>query len=1035
MLNGRPLILVLLFCLMIKTALAQRTIFYQEDRMDVRMAMDLFRNGKFAASIPAFEAIGNTHPKGSALAIESAFYSALAAYELFNEDAGFRLRAFVYDYPEDYRAGLAAFYLGNLYYRQRNYQDAIFWYEKTDRNLLSKEQRKEFKFKNGYALFVKDKIPEAKVLFSEVKDIDGIYAAPATYYFAHIEYLEGNYESALTGFRKFTGKSVFSSLVPYYISNILFLQNKYRETIEYALPVLDSMKVEKSGEVHALIAESYYRLQDYVKALPHIENAIQNGVKPERNRLFQLAYCQYRANRFQDAIGNYQKVIRTSDTLTQISYYQLADCYIKTGDRKNARNCYESAARDAYDKQITENALFNYALLSYELAYNPYHEAIDAFRRYIEEYPESPRLEEAYKLLVNVYLNTRNYKEALVSIEKIKRRNAALDQAYQRICFNRGVELFNDRELAEAVKMFNKSIAVKSDRKLTAESRFWKAECFYRQNDYEKAFELYNDYLSAPGARSTKGFISAYYNMGYCRYRQKNYTEAINWFRKIENSSNQTEAPDLYFDAMQRLGDCYFVARDYGQAGLYYGKAVDLNPASGDYPMYQLAMTLGLNGKSEEKITYLQSLLQKHPDSELSDDAWFEIGNAHLIKNRNEQALEAFSKVTKNYPSGSLARKAALKTGLVYYNNDRFKEALEAYRFVFSRYPKTEEATAALNGMKNIYVETGEVNAFEEFVKSQPGLKLSPSELDSTTYAAAEKKYYREDFKGALNDLLKYIERFPNGFFILNARYQLADCAVQENNPSLALENYEAIISQPGTKYFEGALLRGAQQAFRQADFNRALEWSGKLEQAAGQPADVLEARKIAYRSAFELKDYVLAKEYAHRLINGHSCPDDLKVNASLVIAKCDLQMGNLGVARSGLQSIAQKSQSETGAEAQYLLAETWFLEKNYEQTEKTIYELIDRVPSYDFWLAKSFLLLASNLEAQGDAFQAKETLQSIIEKCEIPELVKLAGERLAAIREREKRAEEQWKETETLIRFDTNSINDNRLFENEIPE
>jgi hypothetical protein len=156
-------------------------------------------------------------------------------------------------------------------------------------------------------------------------------------------------------------------------------------------------------------------------------------------------------------------------------------------------------------------------------------------------------------------------------------------------------------------------------------------------------------------------------------------------------------------------------------------------------------------------------------------------------------------------------------------------------------------------------------------------------------------------------------------------------------------------------------------------------------------------------------------------------------MESHLAIAKSALALKNDSVAVSELSFVSQNSQGEFGAEASYLLAEMYYGAKKYELTEKSIFELIDRVPSYDYWIAKGFVLLARNYRALGDDFQAKETLKSIIEKCDIPELIKAAQEELDSILAEEKRKEEQWKQTETEIKFDTNSLQDNRLFDQDI--
>ena len=60
---------------------------------------------------------------------------------------------------------------------------------------------------------------------------------------------------------------------------------------------------------------------------------------------------------------------------------------------------------------------------------------------------------------------------------------------------------------------------------------------------------------------------------------------------------------------------------------------------------------------------------------------------------------------------------------------------------------------------------------------------------------------------------------------------------------------------------------------------------------------------------------------------------------------------------------------------------------------------------SHQYWLAKSFILLSDILIRQKDDFQAKQTLQSIIENYSITtdEIISDANERLVKIIEREK--------------------------------
>jgi TolA-binding protein len=1028
----RPKRFLFLFLLLCNWAFAQRNVYHLVPEVRLRLGQELFANKRYAAALQVFDQTAASFDYLSESRADCDYYAALCAYELFNEDATYRFESFVSNYPENQKIKLAYFFLGNIFYRQKSYKEALEWYEQTEIYQLSKEQRFELKFKKGYCFFVRGKEKEARALFDEIKDVENKYAAPATYYFSHISYNEGNYEVALKGFQKFSKGSTFSPVVPFYISNIYFLQGKYQETIDYAIPLLDSANTKRVPEIAGLIGQSYYRLKKFETALPYLEKSMEGGAKPERYHYYQLAYCQYRAGQFERAIPNYQKVTTENDTLVQLAYYQLAACYLNVNNKQYARNSFESASKFSFDQDLAEDALFSYAKLSYELAYNPFHEAIDAFRKYIDLYPNSPRIDEAYKLLVNVYLTTKNYKEALVSIEKIKKKTLDLQFAFQRICFNRGIELYNDRDIENAILHFQKSLSEPRDKSLASDARFWIAEARYRQQKLPVAIDAYKDFLFSPGAINSEHYAQSYYSLGYCYFKTNEYKESIVWFRKLEDLKVKAENA-LLADATLRIADAYFQLRDYENAVSYYSKATLMKTTAHDYALFQLALVSGLSGKSVDKIASLEKLLGYYPKSDYADDAKFELGNAYLTKGENETALKYFTQVEEEYPSGGYAKKSLMKRALIYYNTNENEKAIATFKRVIELYPESQESKESVKGLREIYVEIGDVASFEDFLRSKPSIKLSPSVLDSTSYEAAERKFQKQDFESAVSDFTNYLSKFENGFFVLNAHYYRAESNFKLNRKEDALADYQWVIEKNANKFLETSLLKGSQIAFKLKKYQEAVNIYSRLELVSNNPADILDARVGKMRCALFLQQFELCQQSAIRVISMDKATNDVIMESHLAIAKSALALKNDSVAVSELSFVSQNSQGEFGAEASYLLAEMYYVAKKYELTEKSIFELIDRVPSYDYWIAKGFVLLARNYRALGDDFQAKETLKSIIEKCDIPELIKAAQEELDSILAEEKRKEEQWKQTETEIKFDTNSLQDNRLFDQDI--
>ena len=86
------------------------------------------------------------------------------------------------------------------------------------------------------------------------------------------------------------------------------------------------------------------------------------------------------------------------------------------------------------------------------------------------DYPNSPHKEEVNRYLVNVYLGTRNYAAALASLDNIKNWDSQLQAVYQRLTYFRGVDLFNNNQMALAATYFDNSLRFNFDAKATPAS-------------------------------------------------------------------------------------------------------------------------------------------------------------------------------------------------------------------------------------------------------------------------------------------------------------------------------------------------------------------------------------------------------------------------------------------------------------------------------------------------------------------------------------------------------------------------------------
>ena len=985
---------------------AQLTDAYTEADRPYKDAWELYLKEKFGAARRGFEAYLGTGKGGENFKTNAAFYRAVCAFELFHPDAELLLEDFTLRHPESTKAPLAWFYLGRHHYRNKRYTKALPALEKADIYYLSGDEVPEYYFKLGYCQFNKGDNEKALKNFKEISGVESKYQTAAIYYSGHIAYSSGNYKTALELFSRLDSSATFGPLVPYYITQMHFDQGKYKEVIAYAVPVLKEKSPQNNVEIMRIVAESYYRTGDYRNALVYFDGFRQGTPYLSRDDQYSIAFCEYKSGNPKNAIAYFEKVMGPQDSLEQNAWYHLGDCYLRTDDKKAARNAFQLASKLDHSPAIREKSLFTFAKLSYELKLPG---ALTAFRELLEKYPNSSLTDESNELLAELYLSTRNYKDAFAALDKIKNKSTRSLSAYQKVAYYRGIELFNDGSYDKSVGMFEKAIINDVDPMLKARAIYWKAEVLYRQEKFEAATKQYRSFIFNPGSVNTDLYQPGHYNLGYCYFKLGNYSEAQSWFRKFINAKPEPTAA-MRNDALLRTADCQYALRDFGNAMRYYEEAISNKASSADYALFQKGMIQGLQGEHQSKSSTLTSLISGYPKSKFRGDALFERGRARMTLADNEKARQDFNALLREYPNHAYARKAKLSNGLMYYNDKQDDEALREFKQLIGQYPGTPEATEALAAVKNIYIGNGKPNDYFDFVRGIPNAQVSAGAQDSITYEAAEQRYLKGDLTNAGSDFSNYLKQFPQGAYKLNATFYRAECLYKGNSFADALTGYEEIVAAPANIFTEKSLSKAGQIRLGEKQYDKAITHFQRLEQIAELRDNILVAHTGLMRSYHATAQHEQAIVYAQKLYESEKANPETVTEAHLIHARSALALNDLTTAKREFSQIS-KNQGQAGAESKYQIAYIDFRMGNFKASQNKCYDVANSVPSYDFWIGKSFILLADNYIALKDTFQAKATLQSILENYEKdpsdPEDIRaLAQEKFDAILKKEEESQ-----------------------------
>jgi TolA-binding protein len=94
---------------------------------------------------------------------------------------------------------------------------------------------------------------------------------------------------------------------------------------------------------------------------------------------------------------------------------------------------------------------------------------------------------------------------------------------------------------------------------------------------------------------------------------------------------------------------------------------------------------------------------------------------------------------------------------------------------------------------------------------------------------------------------------------------------------------------------------------------------------------------------------------------------------------------------------------SSIGAEAKYMTCEILYKQNQLKPCQDAIFDMVDALTN-DYWITKGFLLLADTYIQENNLFQARATLESIIENHQGTELKTQAQNKLKTIDDLEKK-------------------------------
>lgn len=954
------------------TVTAQKSAIYTNDLKEYHKAVAMYKDGHYASSQIIFEKVFQ-ETSNDELKSDCLYYDASCAIKLNHANGSELMQRFLDVYPTNAKSNMAYLELAYCYFDEKNYSNALNYFNKVEEYQIKYEDRDKFNFEKGYCLFnSKNKKGASEYLNKVLKS--KTYGDQANYYLGFIAYEGNDYSQANKYFDEVSDDEKYKEKLSYFQADMNFKQGNFQKAIELGQKAMAKSTAAEKSELNKIIGESYFNLQLYDKSIPFLKAYKGKRGRWNNTDYYQLGYAYYKQNDLESAISQFNKIIGGKDSVAQNAYYHLGESYLTLNKKQEALNAFKNASEMNYDLAIQEDASLNYAKLSYEIG-NSYQSVPNVLLSFINKYPNNPNRSTIERLLIDSYISSKNYEEALVLLEKNKSPENKL--AFQKVTFYRGLELYTDRNYQEALKMFKKSLSSQVDAQYTARSVFWKGETEYVLEDYKDALLSYKQFVGLSGASQTDEYTNINYNIAYAYFKQKEYDPAGDYF---QNQIEKTKLDKIRLnDSYIRLGDCRFVNSKYYPAMDAYNKVIEFNSIDADYAAFQKALCYGFVGKNDKKIDDLNSFISSYSKSSYKDDAMFELANTYVATNKQDLGLKTYDRLITEIKKSSFTSKAILRQGLVYYNSDSDDLALAKFKKVVADYPKSPEALQAVATARLIYVDNGKVDEYANWVRTLGFVTVSDSELDNDSYEAAFKQFEQKNNNQAISSFNAYLSSFPRGLHSLQANFYLAQIYYSEGLFDKSVSNYEYVVNQTRNEFSEQSLTRLGQIYLKDTNKSKAIPVLQRLENEAELAQNRIFAQSNLMKCYYDDKDYSNSVIYAEKVLNSPKIDDNVKSDAQIIIARSAIQTGDETKARMGYAKLLTIAKGELAAETLYY--DAYFKNKDgkYEASNTAVQKLAKSYSSYRYYGAKGLIVMAKNFYGLKDSFQATYILDNVI--------------------------------------------------------
>ena len=805
---------------------------------------------------------------------------------------------------------------------------------------------------------------------------DEIYFNRKNFYLGVISYLNDEFDSSLEFFKKSNDDDLENKYLQYLIS-INFLLKNYEEVILFENRL--NLEVENIDYCFFFIAKSYFILEKYDKVVD-ILSKLESKIDREDEISFMIAYSQYMNGDYELSKSLFKELSYSSLKYSQFSSFYLGMIFLDEKNYNLAKNYFYASYKKEDNSEYTKKSLINYAKSNYELG--DYDLSIAVLNKYKKSYPNE-NFTEVDDLLSENYFMTNNYSR-IISYLNSKGNISENDKIkFQYVTYQKGVGEFNRGNFKSSIKYFDLSKKYNLDSEIYIKSSLNKSEALFIGNLYKEAV---NELLGIINLNMNVELRKKIFlQLGYSYFNLNEYLNASKYLKNyLDLKDNKLSSKDI--DPILRLADSYYASKNFNSSIKYYNTALQNSDINRNYIIYQIGLCYYGLDDFTKSIDYMDKVILNSEKS-LDDDAIFRKAQIYFENSEFDKSIINYNLIIDEYKYSEYISYSFLNRATSYFNLKSYDQAEDDYLYVLKNISDEKIQSQAILGMQKIVSFTNNFTQLNSLITEYKNRFPDNDNVLKIQFDNIRNLYFNQKY----DDLISYVDEiFSQEEQVFNeyeTNYYLAESFFKTKKYENASPVYETLLDSVNSKYFSRSLNRLAQIYLNQKNYNRSLNYFKKLEKNSKNNRERIDSYIGSLTNYYYLKNYDSVHFYSSQINSFDKISFNNRNKINLLSAKSFLDSGDITKGIDKLLTTINLVNDESAAEANYLLAKVFYSQSQKNQALETLYALNENFSNYDYWVGKSYLLIADIFISMNEGFQANATLESLIDNTNIDEI------------------------------------------------